>query len=134
MVDGHRRHDGVEAPERGQRLGEVVLDELDALVAGEALARGVEHECGEVEAHAGHRGAVGLEEGEQPPVTGAEVEDARGPAGHVIEQDTLPLEAARVLVCSRKVAADVLAAGPLRCGHPPTLRTRARRLGAWAPR
>jgi hypothetical protein len=39
-----RRDDRVEAPERGQGLGEVVLDELDALVAAEALARGVEHE------------------------------------------------------------------------------------------
>jgi hypothetical protein len=39
MVDRHRRDDRVEATEIRQRLGQVVLDELDALLAGEALAR-----------------------------------------------------------------------------------------------
>ena len=54
VVDRERGDDGVEAPELRQRLGEVVLDELDALIAGEALARRLEHQLGEVEAHAEH--------------------------------------------------------------------------------
>ena len=45
MMDGHGGHDGVKAPERRQRLGQVVLDQLDALVAGESFARRGEHWC-----------------------------------------------------------------------------------------
>ena len=79
-------------PSGGQRLGEVVLDELDARVAGEALARGPEHQLGEVDAHADHLGTIGLQEGEQTPVARAEVEDATSPARHVLEQNALSLE------------------------------------------
>jgi hypothetical protein len=107
---------------------------LDALVAGEALARGVEHERREVETQAEHRGALGLQEGQQTAVAGAEVEDARGPARHVVEQDALSLGAVAVLVGAPEIAADVLGGRPLRCGHALTLRTRARRVGACAPR
>jgi hypothetical protein len=122
VVDRHRRDDRVEAPERGQRPGEVVLDDLDALVVGEALARRVEHEGREVEADAEHPRAVGLEQGEQAAVAGAEVEDARGAAGHVVEQDALALRAPRVLARQAQVAMDVLGGRPLLGGHGRTLR------------
>jgi hypothetical protein len=62
---------------------------------------------------------VGLEHREQAPVAGAEVEDARGAARHVLEQDALALRAARVLVGPRQVAADVLGGRPLLGGHAP---------------
>jgi len=75
VVDGHGRDDDVEAPELGQRCRQVVLDELDALVAGEAVAGRIEHELGEVQAHPVHAGTTGLQEGEQPTVARAEVEE-----------------------------------------------------------
>jgi hypothetical protein len=122
VVDRHRRHDRVEAPERGQRLGQVVGDDLDAFVAREALARRAEHEVGEVEPDAEHPRTVGPEQREQAPVAGAEVEDARRAAGDVVEQDALALGAPRVLVRARQVAADVLGGRPLLGGHGRTLR------------
>ena len=98
VVDGERGDDGVEAPEgfAGQRLDEVVPDELDAPFVGEALACRPQHDLGEVEAHAERLGAANQEEGEQTPVARPEVEDAPGVAGHLLEQDALPLRAVRV--------------------------------------
>ncbi len=101
MVDGHGRDDGVEAAEHaGQRLGEVVLDELDTIVAGEALARRPEHDLGEVEPYPAGLGSIGRRTGEQPAVTRAEVEDAPGVARHDVEQNALTLGAARKVIRS----------------------------------
>ena len=117
VVDGKRRDDGVEAPERGQRLGEVVLDELDAPVVGESLARHLQHGLREIEAHAEHLATVDPEEGEQPPVARPEVEDAPGLAGHLLEQDALSLRAVRISVGPGEVAQRVFRGCPLLGGH-----------------
>jgi hypothetical protein len=117
MVDGHRRDDGVETPDRGQRLGEIVLYELDALVAGEALACCFEHELGEIERHATHMRTVDPQHGEQASVAGPEVEDATSVARYVIEQHALALRAAGVLVRELEIARDVLGGHPLLGGH-----------------
>jgi hypothetical protein len=117
VVDGHRGDDGVEAPQRGQRPGEVVLGELDALVGAEALAGGREHGRGEVEADAEHAGAIGAQETEQAAVARAEVEDAPDIPRHVLEQDALPLGPARVGVRPAEIALDVLRGRPLPGGH-----------------
>ena len=85
MVDHHRGDDGVEAPEVRERLGEVVLDELDSLRVGETLARGGEHHLGEVEADAEHPRSIAAEVVEQPAVAGPDVEDASRVARHVFE-------------------------------------------------
>ena len=73
VVNRHRRGDGVESPQIGQRIVEVVLDDLHALGAGEPLARRGQHQLGEVEAHAS--GAISLDEyREQAPVARTEIE------------------------------------------------------------
>ncbi len=46
---------------RGQWLCEVMLDKLDPLVAGEALACRLEHDLREVEAHTEHVGTIDLQ-------------------------------------------------------------------------
>jgi hypothetical protein len=79
------------ATERGQRLGEIVPDELYAPVGGEALACRLQRDIGEVEPHTEHPAAIDLEEGEHPPIAGSEVEDAPGVAGYLLEQDALSL-------------------------------------------
>jgi len=117
MVDGHRRDDGVEAPECGQRLHEVVFDELDAFVAGEALAGRVEHELGEVQAHPVHAGPVDLEQGEQAAVAGSEVEDAARVARHLLGQHALSLRTVPDAVGQREVPVNVRSGGPFLGGH-----------------
>jgi hypothetical protein len=69
----------VEKPECRQRLGKVVLDELGALIAGEAPACRLEHEFGEVKAHANQVGLIDAEEGEQAAVARPEVKMPRTP-------------------------------------------------------
>jgi hypothetical protein len=112
VVDGERGDDGIEAPERGQRLGEVVLYERDASVLGEALARRLQHGLGEVEAHADNPGATAREETEEPPVPCSEVEDAPGIAGHLFEHGALSLRAARIGVSPGEVAQRVFRGRP----------------------
>jgi len=114
VMDGHRRDDGVKAPERGQRFSQVVADELDPLVPGEALACRREHQLGEVNADTAHVAAVVLQQGEQAAVAGAEVEDARGFASDLLEQHALSLGAARMLLCPAAVAIDVRGGLPFR--------------------
>ena len=63
VVNGKRRDDGIEAPERAQRVGEVELVEHDVSVVGEALARRLQHGLREIEAHAEHLAAVDSQEG-----------------------------------------------------------------------
>jgi hypothetical protein len=108
MVDRHRRDDDVEAPERGQRPREVVLDELDAVVAREAPARRLEHELGEVKSDAERVGPVGLQQGEQATVAGPEVEDATNIARDLLGQDALALRAVRNVVRPGEIAVGVL--------------------------
>jgi hypothetical protein len=61
VVDHKRRDDCVEPPEVGQRLGQIMLDQLDALVAVETLMCQREHDVREVDAHAGNRRTIGLQ-------------------------------------------------------------------------
>ena len=68
MMDRHRRDDGVEAAQVGQRIDEVVPHELDALVAGVAPARRLAHEVGEVQADAAHLRAIGPQKRERPSI------------------------------------------------------------------
>jgi hypothetical protein len=58
VMDRKRGDDGVEPSKGGQRGGEVVLEELYALHAFEALARLHEHGVRDVEPHAGQLGPV----------------------------------------------------------------------------
>jgi hypothetical protein len=83
------------SPERGQRLGQVMLDELDALVVGEARACRLEHELGEIKAHTVHLGAIDTQQGEQAAVTGPEVEDATSVARNMLKQHAFSLGARR---------------------------------------
>jgi hypothetical protein len=94
-----------------------VLDDLHAVVTGEALARRVEHDLGEVEAHAERLGAIRQEQGEQPAVARAEVEDATGVTRNEVEEDALPLGTARKLVRPVEIVINVLGAGPLLARH-----------------
>lgn len=99
VVDRERRHHGVEAPNAGvQWLGEVVLDELHTLLACKALTRGVQHQLGEVEAHAGRLWAVSAEQAEQSAIAGPEIENAPHVTRHVIEQHALALRTMREIV------------------------------------
>ena len=113
MVDRHRGDDGVEAPEVRQRLGQVVLDEFDSILAVEPLPGRGEHDLGEVETDALHLRALAPQEIEQPAVAGPDVEDPTGVARHVLEQDALPLSPARKLIRPPQVVIDVLGVRPL---------------------
>jgi hypothetical protein len=126
VVDGKRGDDNVEAPERGQRLVEVVFQQRDAPVVEEALARRPEHGLGKVEAHAGYPRAIAREEAEQPPITRPEVEDASGVAGHLLEQYALSLCAVRIGVSPGEVAQRVFRVLPFLSGY-------ARILAVWNP-
>lgn len=95
VVDRHRGDDRVEATERGQRLGQVVLDELDALIASEPLTRRVEHNLGEVEADSAQVRAIALEQRQQPAVAGAKVEHTANLRRDVVEQHAFAFPAAR---------------------------------------
>ena len=126
VVDHQRGDDGVEAPEVRQRLGEVVLDEFDASDPGEPLARGGEHQLGEVEADPEHLRALPPQVIEQAAVAGPDVEDATGVERHVLEQDALSLCPARKLIRPPQVVIDVLGVRPLLGVHGADYR-RARR-------
>ena len=67
-----------------------------------------EHQLGGVQAHAGHRGPVGLQKGEQAAVAGPEVEDPAGAAGDLLEQHGLALGPMGELVGPGEVAVDVV--------------------------
>ena len=121
VVDGEAGDDGVEHAEVGQRDVEVVSDDLDQGVTGEALPRRLEHRRREVEADGPHPRPVDLEEGEQPAAAGAEVEDARDVAGDQVEQDGLPLGAVGDAVGARQVGEGMLARGPLVRAHAGTV-------------
>jgi hypothetical protein len=78
------------------------------------------HQLGEVKANTNHFRAVNLEQGQQTPVPGAEVEDATSIARHVLEQDTLALAPMGKLVRATEIAIDFpLVARPLLPGHAP---------------
>jgi hypothetical protein len=91
VVDRHRGDDGVKAPKLRQGLSELALDELDPLVSVETLAGCLQHRLREVQADAGHFGAIGLKEREKSTVARPEVEDATRIPRYVFEQDALPL-------------------------------------------
>ncbi len=135
MVDRHRRNDGVEAPERGQRLRQVVLHELDVLVVREALACRPEHELGEVKTHAEHFAVINLEKGEQAAVARAEVEDAPSVARHMLEQDALSLCPAWILIRPAEIPTDMLGGRPFLGGHAfqyEPASSRSRQVAPWS--
>jgi hypothetical protein len=116
-LDGKRRDDSVKAPKRGQRLVEVVLYELDALVIGEALACRREHEFGEVKSDTKHLRTIDLEQREQAAIARPEVEDPPSVERHMLEQDAVSLCATRILIRPAEIATDVLGIGPFLRGH-----------------
>jgi hypothetical protein len=122
MVDRERRDDGVETSERGERRGEVVLDELDAVVIGKPLACRLEHEIGEVKAHAAHLAPIDLEKGEQAAVARPEVEDATSVVGDMLEQDALSLRSARISIRPVEIPSYMLRRRPLVVGWVLTIR------------
>jgi hypothetical protein len=117
MVDGERRDDSVEASERGERLDKIVPHELDALIAGEAVACRVEHDLREVKADANDLGAIALEKRQQAAVSRPEVEDTTNVIRDMLEQDALSLCAARESIRPVEIAQDTLGDSPLAGGH-----------------
>jgi hypothetical protein len=89
-----------------------VLEELDAIVVGEALTCRLKHGLGEVEAHPDHPGSIAQKQAEEPSVARPEVEDAPSIAWHLFEQGAFSFGAARVGVGPGEVAQRVL------CGSP----------------
>jgi len=117
VVDRHRGDDRVEATERGQRLGQVVLDELDALIAREPLARRVEHDVREIEADSAQVPAIALKQRQQPAVAGAKVEHTANLRRDVVEQHAFAFPAARELVGTAEIPTDMFGGCPLLGGH-----------------
>ena len=95
VVDREAGDDRVEGAEVGQGRGHVVPEELDPLVAREALSRGREHRLREVEADPNARRPVNAEQGEQAPVPRPQVEDAPRRGRHMVEEDSLALGSVR---------------------------------------
>ena len=112
VVDRHRGDHRVEASQCRHRRGHVVLDQLDPLIAGEAVARRLEHDVGEVEPDPANVRAITHEQGQEATVARPEVEHATHFARHVVEQDALALSSAREFVGSAETAIDVLSGGP----------------------
>jgi len=113
VVDGEARHDRVEQAQVGQRLVYIVLDDRDQRVAGEALARGRQQRRREVERDGLGLRAVDLQQRQQPPVAGAQVEDPLHITRHQLQQARLALGAVRHLVGARQVGQRVLGIGPV---------------------
>ena len=67
-----------------------MVDQLHALVVGEAAPGGVKHQRGVVQADPQQMRPGGLQQRQEPPVAGAQVEDAVRLARHVVEQDASP--------------------------------------------
>ena len=111
---------GVEAAESGQRPGEIVLDQLDTIVAGESPPRRRQHQLREIEPDSSYLQlwAIGPQTSQQPAVARPQVEHAPSVAGHVLEQDALALRAVRECVRAAEIAIDLLlVGGPLLSGH-----------------
>ena len=94
-----------------------MLDQLEALVPAEAPPGGLQHGLGHVDPHAHGVGTVGAEQGEQPAVTRAQVEDPGSAEWYVLEQHGLALAAVGEPVGSGEIALGVLLCGPFRAGH-----------------
>jgi hypothetical protein len=90
-----------------------VLDEFDALIIVEPLACLLEHDLGEIKAHANNLGAITLEKRKQASVSRPEVEDAMSVARELFEQDTLSLSAAWESIRPVEIAQDTLGSSPL---------------------
>ena len=91
----------------------------------------LEHNLGEVEAHAKHLRAIDLEQREQTPVAGTEVEDSMSVVRHMSEQDALPLGAVREAIGALEIPLGMLGRRPLIGGHAVIIR-RPRQIGARA--
>src|ERR1700730_14426212 len=134
MVDGERGDDSIEASKCGERLDEIVLEDLDAPIVGEALACCCEHGLGEVKADTSDLGTLALQERQQAAVSRAEVKHATSVIGEMLEQDALSLCTVWESVCPVEIAQDTLGESPLARLHPRIISRRcgfmARRLGA----
>ncbi len=85
-----------------------MLDELDALIVGEALACRAEHDLGEIKADANDLGTIAVEKREQATVSRPDVEDAMSVVRDVLQQDTLPLCAVREPIRPVEIIQDTL--------------------------
>jgi len=113
MVGGHRRDDGVKAPERGQRFSQVVADELDPLVPGEALACRREHQLGALNPDTAHgRSSCSRASSRASSVPRSRM---RAASRAICSSSTLFLGATRMLLCPAALAIDVR--GGLRFRH-----------------
>src|SRR5271165_3084956 len=97
-MDGEARDDGIEVAEARQRVVEVVLDDLDAVVAREPTAGRLQHRWRHVEADPAGRRPRSQYEAEQPAVSRSEVEETTDLLWQGFDKRRLALGAPRQLI------------------------------------
>src|SRR5689334_1388322 len=118
VVDREAAHDQVErSPVGGERIVEVVGDDVDAVVAGEAGAGAGQHLGGEVGRGRPHAGAQLAHQREGHAVAGAEVEHALDLGRQELRERGHALRPVRDLVPRAQVGARVLCVDPAVLGH-----------------
>lgn len=86
MVDRKRGDDHIDRRLLAQRLGEVVVEELDEGIVGETLSGAIEHRRREVETDRDRARMVLSNERDQPPIACSQVDETFNLLGQRVEQ------------------------------------------------
>src|SRR4051812_46015460 len=89
MMNGKARYDRVESTQIGEGTVEVVLDDLNLVVAAKSFACGVQHRRRKVECDALGFGAANSQQREQAAVSGPQIENALSLLRDELEQHCL---------------------------------------------
>ena len=133
VMDRERRHDGVELAQLRERPVEIVFDDRDRIVVGEAGSRRVQHGGREVEPDGLNVGPDAPHQREHDAVTRAQVEYPSGPPEH-LEEDTASFGTVGDLVACLQVRDRMGGVGPAidrRQAHGPTSATARRSGRSW---
>ena len=76
MMDSKTRHDRIEMPEVGKRTVKVMRNDFNTAVSRESFLQALQYGRGKVQGDAAHVGSSNQHEVQQPPITGAQVQNA----------------------------------------------------------
>jgi len=108
MVNGETRNNCIKPTHVGQRLVQIMSDDVDSLVARKTMGSGFQHSRREVERDRLHVRMLAFDQSQQAAIAGAKIEHSPGRGGNKFKQRRLAFAAMRNRIGTAYVIARML--------------------------
>lgn len=112
MVNSEARNHGIEEAELGKRILEIVANDGNGAIIGEALASSPQHGRREIDGHRHCSGAIQFDQGKQPSIACAEIKNTARGRWNELQKSRFALHPVRDGICPLQVSQRMFGRGP----------------------